>query len=319
MSLKTEEGTRVAGETEGGMEGKLKSGTVKAIFFPGCLIPVKYPQMELAIRRTLPNLGIEIVDIDGFTCCPDPIYSKATDKLSWLTMAARNLCLAEEKGLDIFTICSGCTATLSEASHLLAEDEELREKVNLRLERIGKHYNATTKVRHVVTLIRDELGMDAVRASVRRPLKELRVAVHYGCHLLKPSLIMNVDDPDVPHVMEDLLSSVGAEAVRHKEWILCCGKAIKNDQIPYEMMKTLLSSVKEKEADALCVICPSCFGEFDIGQIRVSRRAEQDLKTPAVYFFQLLGIAQGMSARDVGLHKHRVKPERILELYPESL
>ncbi|MBD3235911.1 MAG: hypothetical protein GF330_04345, partial [Candidatus Eisenbacteria bacterium] len=86
----------------------------RAAFFPGCLIPIKYPQLELAVRRTLPRVGVEIVDLEGFACCPDPIFFKASDRMSWMTLAARNLCVAEEAGLDIFTICSGCTATLSE-------------------------------------------------------------------------------------------------------------------------------------------------------------------------------------------------------------
>ena len=102
---------------------------MKVVFFPGCLIPIKYPHMEKAIRLTLPRLGIEIVDLPGLSCCPDPIFFKATDPLDWLTLAARNLCLVEAAGLDLFTVCSGCTATLSEASHMLAEDEALRDYV----------------------------------------------------------------------------------------------------------------------------------------------------------------------------------------------
>ena len=88
-------------------------------FFPGCLIPVRYPAMEYAIRYTLSRLGIEIVDLEGASCCPDPIYFKSKDKIAWLTVAARNLTLAEDLGVDIFTNCSGCTATLSETYHLL--------------------------------------------------------------------------------------------------------------------------------------------------------------------------------------------------------
>ena len=95
-------------------------------FFPGCLIPARHPAMEFAIRSSLPKLGIEIVDLEGASCCPDPIYFKSKDKLDWLAVAARNLTLAEDLGLDIFTNCSGCTATLSETYHLL-QDEELRD------------------------------------------------------------------------------------------------------------------------------------------------------------------------------------------------
>lgn len=286
-------------------------------FFPGCLIPVKYPQMELAIRKTLPALGIEIVDVPGFTCCPDPIYFKATDKTAWLTMAARNLALAEEAGLDIFTICSGCTATLSEATHLLREHEDLRDKVNERLKRVGREYKGKTRVRHIVTILRDEVGLDKVAETVKRPLDGLRIATHYGCHLLKPSNIMEVDDPDFPHLMDDLITDLGATPVQHTERLLCCGKACNDKEIPPAMMTALLRSVKESKADILGVICPSCFGEFDPGQLRISAMTGEDLTTPAVYYFQLLGLAQGLSAKGVGLHRHRVKPTVLLERYAE--
>ena len=94
-------------------------------FFPGCLIPARHPAMEFAIRHTLKRLDVDVVDLPGASCCPDPIYFKSKDKVAWLSVAARNLCLAEDMGLDIFTNCSGCTATLSETYHLL-QDLELR-------------------------------------------------------------------------------------------------------------------------------------------------------------------------------------------------
>lgn len=285
-------------------EGKKK----RFAFFPGCLIPTRYPQMEAAVRKTLPKLGIEVVDLPGFTCCPDPIYFKAYDKKAWLTIAARNLAVAEEAGLDLFTICSGCTATLSETCHLLNANKNLRDEINQRLARVGKEYRGTVTVRHIVTLIRDEVGIDAVAASVVRPLADLKVAVHYGCHLLKPSHVMKVDDPDYPHILDDLIAAVGATPVRHREWILCCGKACKDDEAPSRMMYDLLKSVAETRADVIGVVCPSCFNEFDLGQIRLAREYnDETLKTPAVYYFQLLGLAQGLTAEDVGLHLHKVK------------
>jgi heterodisulfide reductase subunit B len=264
--------------------------------------------MEAAIRKTLPKLGVEIVDLPGFTCCPDPIYFKSYDKLAWLTVAARNLAVAEEAGLNVFTICSGCTATLSETYQQLNANKKLKEEVNQRLARVGKEYRGTSTVRHVATLIRDEVGIEAVAASVVRPLEDLRVAIHYGCHLLKPSHIMKVDDPDDPHILDDLIAALGATPVRHDEWILCCGKACKHEEAPSEMMYELLKSVAAVEADVLGVVCPSCFNEFDLGQLRLARQHDDEsLKTPAVYYFQLLGLAQGLTLEEVGLHRHKVK------------
>ncbi len=277
-------------------------------FFPGCLIPARHPAMEFAIRHTLPKLGIEIVDLEGASCCPDPIYFKSKDKIAWLSVAARNLTLAEDLGLDIFTNCSGCTATLSEAYHLL-KDEELKARVNKRLKKIGREYRGTSRVRHIVAMVRDVAGYDAVRESVIRPLEGMRAAIHYGCHLLKPSKIMQVDDPNNPSVMENLVNALGAIPVRHRNWYLCCGKACQEEDLPANMMRDLLSTVQDEEADILCMICPTCFGQFDHGQMKVSKRFGEDFHTPPIYFFQLLAFAQGVPYDKLGFERQRFKPE----------
>lgn len=278
-------------------------------FFPGCLIPAMYPGMEFSIRETLPKVGIEVADLEGASCCPDPIYFKSGDKLKWLSVAARNLTLAEDLELDIFTNCSGCTATLSEAFHLLAEDDELKATVNRRLGRVGREYKGTSGIRHIVTLLRDIAGYDAVRDSVTRPLEGLKVAIHYGCHLLKPSRIMGVDDPNNPEVVESLVRALGAEPVRHDNWYLCCGKACQAEDVPQKMLCDLFQSIQEEEADLLCLVCPTCFTQFDHGQARVSKMFDRQFNTPPVYYFQLLAFAQGVPYDSLGFERHRFKPE----------
>jgi heterodisulfide reductase subunit B len=278
------------------------------VFFPGCLIPARHPAMEFAIRHTLAGLEIELVDLPGASCCPDPIYFKSKDKLAWLSVAARNLCLAEELGLDIVTNCSGCTATLSEACHLL-EGEELRGRVNERLARIGRAYLGTSRVRHIATLLRDVAGHEAIEKTVVRPLTGLKVAIHYGCHLLKPSAIMRVDDPNDPTMMERLVTALGATPVRHRSWYLCCGKACQTDEIPANMMHDLLSSVRAEQADILCLICPTCFTQFDHGQLKIAQRFAEDFHTPAVYYLQLLAFAQGVPYDKLGFERQRFRPE----------
>jgi len=277
-------------------------------FFPGCLIPARHPAMEFAIRATLPKLDIELVDLEGASCCPDPIYFKSKDKLSWLAVAARNLCLAEDLGVDLVTNCSGCTATLSETYHMLADEPELKDQVNERLAKIGRTYKGTSKVRHIATVVRDKAGYDKIKASVTHPLEGLKVAIHYGCHLLKPSRIMNVDNPDDPQVLENLIRALGAEPVRHRNWYLCCGKACQNEDIPNNMMHDLLGSVHDEKADVLGMICPTCFGQFDHGQMKIAKLFDEDYHTPAVYYFQLLALAQGVPYEKLGFEKQRFKP-----------
>ena len=286
---------------------------MKVVPFWGCMMPLKYPQMELAIRKTLPNLGVELVDIEGFTCCPDPIYFKARDKMRWLTIAARNLAVAEETGLDVITMCSGCISTLKEAQYLLAEDEELKFEINQRLKKINKEYQGKIKVKHVTVLLRDDLGMGAITRSVKRPLTGIRVGIHYGCHLLKPSQIMNVDDADYPQILDDFVRAMGAIPVEHKERMLCCGKGCMDDELPLEMTESIFSAIEEEQADCMGLICPTCFSSFDLGQLMIARKKGKEFNIPVIYLFQLLGLAQGLKPEEVGLHTHRVKPERVIQ------
>jgi heterodisulfide reductase subunit B len=290
------------------------SGSIKKVVpFWGCMMPLKYPQMELAIRKTLPNLGVDIVDIEGFTCCPDPIYFKAKDKMNWLTIAARNLAVAEETGLDIITMCSGCISTLKEAQYLLAEDPKLLDQVNKRLKKINKEYKSKVNIKHAVVMIRDELGVDVVKKSVKKSLEGIKVGIHYGCHLLKPSQIMHVDDADYPSILDDLVKAIGATPVEQKEKLLCCGKGCMDADIPLEMTESIFAAIEESGADCMGLICPTCFSSFDIGQIMIARKKGKTFNIPVIYIFQLLGLAQGLSAEEVGLHKHRIKADKVLE------
>lgn len=286
---------------------------MKVVPFWGCMMPLKYPQMELAIRKTLPNLGIELVDIEGFTCCPDPIYFKARDKMKWLTIAARNLSVAEETGMDLITMCSGCISTLKEAQYLLAEDPILLEEVNKRLKKVNREYKGKVRVKHATVLIRDDLGIDVVKKSVKRPLKGIKVGIHYGCHLLKPSQIMHVDDADYPSILDDFVKVLGATPVEQKERMLCCGKGCMDDELPLEMTNEIFAAIEESEADCMGLICPTCFSSFDLGQIMIGRKKGKEYNIPVIYLFQLLGLAQGLTAGEVGLHTHRVKADKVLQ------
>lgn len=275
--------------------------------FIGCMIGNKYPQIEAAARLSLDKLGIELVDVDGFTCCPDPIFFKARSKVDWLTVAGRNLCLAEEAGHDIVTLCTGCASTLGEANHTLRHDAALRERVNERLAAADRQFRGTISVRHIVTVLRDEVGIEAIRASVTRPLDGLKVAIHYGCHLLKPSEVMACDDPDRPTIIEDLLRALGATPMHRELELLCCGRSCMTPEIPEQMMLDHLRSIVAAGADCLTLVCPTCFDQFDLGQIKASRASDEKFAVPVLYALQLLGIAQGFSEEQMGLQFHRNK------------
>ena len=133
--------------------------------------------MESAVRYSMEKLNVDLIDNGQLSCCPDPIYFKAGDKMKWLTLAARNISIAEEKGLDLITMCSGCTATLCEVNHHLKEDSSLKKEVNKKLKEIGREYKGTAEVRHLVTVLRDDIGLKKIRDSVKIPLEKIAPAV----------------------------------------------------------------------------------------------------------------------------------------------
>ena len=281
--------------------------------FWGCMIPLKYPQMERAVRYVMEKLGIELVDDSRYSCCPDPIYFKAGDRLTWMTLAARNISLAEEKNLDIVTVCSGCTATLCEVNHELRSDAGLQDRINENLKDIDREYKGSIKVRHLVTMLRDDIGVDKIAASVTHPLEGLKVAIHYGCHLLKPSAVMQVEDPLQPAILGQLIAATGATPVEHHEYLMCCGKACNTVDLALNMSYSVFDSVERSEADCLGLICPTCFDSFDVGQLRVSRQFDREFRIPVIYYFQLLAIAQGATPEEVGIPYHKIMSDTLLE------
>jgi len=234
--------------------------------------------------------------------------------MNWLTIAARNLAVAEERGLDIVTMCSGCTSTLQEARFMLAEDPELKKQINQRLKRINKEYKGTVKVKHIVVMLRDDIGIERIKASIKRPLTGVKVGIHYGCHLLKPSQIMHIDDADYPSLLENLTQALGATPLTHTEKLLCCGKGCMDDEMPLEMTYEIFDSMESVGADCMGLICPTCFNSFDMGQILIARKKNREFNLPVIYFCQLLGLAQGLAPEEVGLHLHRIKIDRIMEM-----
>ena len=164
-----------------------------------------------------------------------------------------------------------------------------------------------------MTAVRDDVGIDKIPETVVRPLDGLRVAIHYGCHLLKPSHVMQVDDPNNPTILEDLLNAIGAEPIEHNEKLLCCGKACMNEDMPDEMVKDVVESILKMDVDCMGLICATCFDEYDVGQRLINRKFKTEFNLPVIYYFQLLGLAQGLTPAEVGLHRHKIKTDGVIE------
>lgn len=292
---------------------------MKYAIYLGCAIPIKYPGFEAATRLVCQKLGIDLIDLP-FSCCPPPTSMKMVHYDSWLALAARNLCLAEEAGVNLMTLCSGCVNTLKEANHVLKNSDVKRRKVNKILEDHKHHFEGTVEVTHILdVLYQDSIVEKIIQNKVRDiPLK---MGCHYGCHYFRPPQVMypgqlSEAESYVPVNMDHLLSIIGVEPMEYSRKFLCCGSPLganMDSDSGYEIMRQKLGYIKERNIEALSVICPSCFEQFDMGQIVLGRKGKEKYKIPTFYVTQLIGLALGLSPQEVGTDVHRIKSKKLLE------
>jgi heterodisulfide reductase subunit B len=274
---------------------------------------------EMSARCVAERLDIELVDVDGFSCCGFP--AKPLDWEAGLLMAARNLALAEAQGLDILTLCSACTGTLTEANHRLRDDDELRAWANEELADMGHTYRGRVRVRHFARVLYEEVGIETLREEVtdsadgKQLLEDLRFAPHYGCHYLKPShLYDDFDDPENPQSLDRLIEATGARVVRYEDEAQCCGGGILgfDEETALLLTRQKLDHVAEAGADAMVLICPFCAIMYEANQRRVEKLCGVTYRLPVLYYPQILGLALGFSMEEMGLKLNRVKPRGLI-------
>ncbi len=275
----------------------------KYAFFLGCIAPLRYPGIEKSTRKVAEALGIELVDLADASCCPAPGVIRSFDKKTWIAAAARNLALAEKEGLDIVTICNGCYGSLFDAAHELHADPELLKDVNEILAEIGMEYKGTTKVRHFAEVLYNDIGVEAIKAKITQPV-DYSVAAFYGCHFLKPSKIKEIDDPEDPKILDELIEACGAKSMPRQKKVLCCGSGggVKAGfpNVAKAFTQTNLENIKASGAQFIIDVCPFCHLQFDTAQ------GELGFNIPVLHLSQLYGIAMGMDAKELGLAAHKV-------------
>ena len=272
--------------------------------FLGCQIPLRIASVEIAARKLFQKLDVELVDLKGYSCCPDPVVSRTMDRKMWLTLSARNLSLAEEVGLDLVTLCVGCYETLAEANAILKHEPETKKEIDEILSRFGRKYEGKVKVRHFVEVLFEDLGIGKIKEEVKKPLK-LRAALHYGCHLFRSE-----EGEDIwrkSEMMKELVQATGAEVVDYGIERLCCGFPSMHADEEFSLKSRLLPKLREidrAKADCVVVVCPACTIQFESGQVLL-RRYGFKYNLPCIYLSELLALASGIPSAELSLDFHR--------------
>jgi heterodisulfide reductase subunit B len=235
---------------------------------------------------------------------------------TWVTLGARNLAIAEKMGLNILTICSGCYETLKTVSVLLAEDKEYLDKINGILKKIDYHYTGKTKVFHFVELFSQPEWLDKLKSLTVRPLDDLNLAVHYGCHLIRPSKIMQFDHPERPETIDLILKALGAKTIDFATKLECCGYCARlQEEIGENLVEQKMTELceLEEEVDALIAVCPACTTQYDRKEKIIARNKNKELDIPVLYLAEIMAIALGVELEDLSLTNRSVKPKKLIE------
>jgi heterodisulfide reductase subunit B len=287
---------------------------MKVAVYWGCVIPTMQYAYEMSVREIMPRLGVELVDLGNASCCGTPVQS--VNMVAAVYLAARNIAIAEKMGFpDLLVACNGCHLSLFEAAHFLNNDEKLKEQVNSLLKEEDLQYSGKIKIWHTIDFLRDMVGEDTIKKAVTNSLNGLKVAVHYGCHILRPSSVGTVDDPENPQKLDELIEWLGAKSIPYPEKLDCCGAMLmlSHPDAAFTFTGLKLKAAQDTGADALIDSCPSCQNMFDVRQKSAGATTGAKLNFPVIYYTQLLGLAMGISQEKLGLNLNRSPVDGFLQ------
>lgn len=287
---------------------------MKYALFLGCNIPARVVQFETAARAVMRQVGIQLVDIRDFKCCGYPVRN--LDQKAFLLSASENLAWAEKFGLNIMTLCKCCFGSLKEAEHFLKEDGDLQEEIKKLLAEKGMRYEGKTEVKHFLSVLYHDVGLDTIESNISNGYKGLKIATHYGCHALRPSDITQFDDPVAPSIFDKLVEVTGAESVDYLSKLECCGAPVMgvNDDLSMNLTEKKLANGKKAGADYLCAACPWCHLQFDtVQKMMISQNGSEPLAS--IVYPQLLGLCMGIDEKTLGIDMNQIDLTNITSFF----
>lgn len=283
-------------------------------YFPGCCMYEDSRAYDTSARAVAKVLDIELIELEDWNCCGSTPYT-VVNELAAFCCCARNLALAEKRGLDLVAACSDCYLILSRTNQHFAMYPEVKAKIEEALAAGGLEYHGTVKVRHILDVFANDIPAGDIKDRVKVDLSDLKVAPYYGCQVVRPQ--PNFDDPEYPTSMERLLESLGAQVVPYPLKTRCCGGSLilSEEQIALGLVRKLLENALTNGADCIAVACPFCHLNLDAYQGAVNRKFNTKFNIPILFFTQLMGIAFDIENKEIGLRENIVPLGKKLAKY----
>jgi heterodisulfide reductase subunit B len=284
-------------------------------YYPGCSLTHSAEPYDLSTKAIAAPLGLSLEEIDDWNCCGATEYISINKNAAY-ALVGRNLALAAQQGAshELVAPCSACYLNLRKVDHYMGKYPEVRDKTNAALAAGDLHYEpGTMHVRHLLDVVVEDVGYEALKTHVVRPLDGLRVAPYYGCLIVRPqwnggSVDPRGIDPEYPVHLDRLLRTLGAEVVDFPLKAHCCGGHMTqiSADTAYELIRRLLHNASEYEADVIVTACPMCQLNLDAYQAQVNRHFGTAFHLPVLYFTQMIGLAMGMAPADLGIGREVV-------------
>ena len=255
---------------------------MKFIYYPGCTLKNKAKNFDTAARNCAEILGFELIEIDDFQCCGG-VFTTSNDEIVTKLAAVRALKAAKKAGLPLVTVCSACHNVIKQTNHAMKNDPVFADRVNRYLND-GDDYHGETAVYHYLEVLRDVTGFDKVKEKVKYPL-DMNIGAYYGCLMLRPGAVIEMDDTENPQIIEDLIKALGGRPVEYGDRNECCGGyiSVTDPGFAQKRSKAVYESAKKAGAETIVTACPLC--RYNL--------IKNGADIPVMYFTELLSKALG--------------------------
>ncbi|MDO9559569.1 MAG: CoB--CoM heterodisulfide reductase iron-sulfur subunit B family protein [Syntrophales bacterium] len=277
---------------------------MKVSYYPGCSLHGTAKEYDQSVRAVSRALGIELKEVDDWSCCGATSAHSTNFKLS-IALPARNLVAAEKDALDVMVPCAACFNRFKTAEHHLKADKQLKGEVE---EIIGGKYHGGIAIRNPLDIIFKNIGLDALQERIKKPLKGLKPVSYYGCLLLRPPEICEFDDYENPVIMDKIMGVLGADARLWSYKTDCCGGSltISRTDIVAKMVSKIMAMAREAGANCVVTACPVCMANLDM-------RASDNVRLPVFYFTELIALALGLQGPETWFKLHNVDPRPLMK------
>jgi len=283
----------------------------KILLFRGCIVPVLLPAYEAATIQVLERLGIKVTVLNKANCCGSQ-YVEALNQKAFLALNGRILALAEAKGMDVLALCGACTRSLKSTKSILDSNNRAKAEINTLLKDEGIEYSGSAKIKHLLEVIQEDIGMLSLKKAITNPYPGIRLAVHYGCQVIRPNSALNLTTTSAPTLVDNIVRLAGGIPVDYEDKNRCCGGPLStiDKKLAGKIGREKINSIRASGAKGIITVCAYC--DVQLTHAQFGSRAGKS-RIPVLTLPQFLGPALGIVDDDLGIQMNRISPSQLLD------